>query len=51
MLSHSLTLVSRVTPEREEGGNSPITTLIKIQKVQRGQKAPHNGNVILPKNI
>jgi hypothetical protein len=51
MLSHSLTLVSRVTPERGEGGNSPITTLIKIQKVQRGQKVPHNGNTILPKNI
>jgi hypothetical protein len=51
MLSHSLTLVSRVTPERGEGGNNPITTLVKIQKVQRGQKAPHNGNTILPKNI
>jgi hypothetical protein len=34
-----------------EGGNRPITTLIKVQKVQKGQKAPHNGNAIFPKNI
>jgi hypothetical protein len=34
-----------------EGGNNPITTLIKVQKVQRGQKAPPNGIAILPKNI
>jgi len=51
MLSHSLTLVSRVTQERGKGGINPITTLIKIQKVLRGQKAPYNGNTILPKNI
>ncbi len=37
--------------KRGERGNSPITTLIKVQKIQRGQKAPHNGNAIFPKNI
>ncbi len=49
---YSLTVIySSRNPRRGEGGNSPITTLIKVQKVQRGQKAPHNGSAILPKNI
>jgi hypothetical protein len=34
-----------------EKSNNPITTLIKVQEVQRGQEAPHNGNAILPKDI
>jgi hypothetical protein len=37
--------------EGGEGGNNCITTLMKVQKVQRGQKTPHNGSAILPKNI
>ncbi len=37
--------------ERGEGGNSPITTLIKVQEVQRGQEAPHDGSVVLPKDV
>jgi hypothetical protein len=35
--------------EGGEGGNNPITTLIKVQKIQKGQKVPYNGNAILPK--
>jgi hypothetical protein len=31
-----------------EGGNNLSTTKIKVQKIQRGQKAPYNGSTIIP---
>jgi hypothetical protein len=38
-------------PQKGKGGNSPITTLIKVQKIQRGQETSHNGSAILPKDV
>jgi hypothetical protein len=47
----SQTYVVQETPRKGKGGNSLITALIKVQKIQRGQEAPHNGSAILPKDV
>jgi len=43
-------LITR-NPEKGEGGSNPFKSLNKIQEIQRGQEAPHNGSAILPKDV
>ncbi len=46
-----LTNCGRKTPRRGGGGSGPFKSLSKVQEIQRGQEAPHNGSIVLPKDV
>jgi len=51
LLDHQATTAQEKTRNLRKGSNSPIKALMKVQEIQKGQEAPHNGNTILPKDI
>jgi hypothetical protein len=51
LLDHQATTAQEKTRNLRKGSNSPIKALMKVQEIQKGQEAPHNGNAILPKDI